>query len=92
MRRRWLALPLVALVALAAGDTVAGADDNTSNDRILRGDNHDYVEVFKKDSANGKKNYLYTVTEFTDKWGRKCTVVTGDSEQTIALSCADGGG
>ena len=70
-----LAVPAVAL----AGDT--------SNDRILRGDKNEYIEYFKKDSANGDKNYLYTETEFKDKWGRICTVVTGDSEQTIAMDC-----
>jgi hypothetical protein len=61
--------------------------DNTDNDRVLRGDKKEFIEVFKKDDSGGDKNYLYTITEFTDKWGRKCTVVTGDSEQTIALDC-----
>ena len=74
----------VVLVALAGG--VVGAD-NTSNDRILRGDRNEYIEVFKKDSANGDKNYLYTITQFKDSWGRQCTVVSGDSEKTIALDC-----
>lgn len=90
-RRRWLAVPLVALVVLLAGDTVAGADAK-SNDRILRGDRQEYIEVFKQDAAGGKKNYLYTITEFTDRWGHKCTVITGDSERTIALSCAGAAG
>jgi hypothetical protein len=83
--KRLIPIPLaVVLLALMGG--VVGAD-NTSNDRVLRGDKGEYIEYFKKDSANGDKNYLYTETEFKDKWGRQCTVVTGDSEQTIALDC-----
>lgn len=59
------------------------ATAGTSNDRVL-GENQ-YNEYFKKEGSN--KNYLYTETEFKDAWGRKCTVVTGASESTIALSC-----
>jgi len=75
---------VVVLLGLAGG--VVGADNN-SNDRILRGDKNEYIEVFKKDSANGDKNYLYTITQFKDSWGRICTVTTADSEKTIALDC-----
>lgn len=59
------------------------SDSGKDNDRVLKG--KEFIEVFK-DDGNGK-NYLYTITEFKDRWGRKCTVVTGDSEQTIALDC-----
>lgn len=73
-------------VVLTGGVTIA---DDTSNDKVLRGDRNEYIEIFKKDSSKGDKNYLYTVTTFEDNWGRGCTVVTGDSEQTIALDCDD---
>jgi hypothetical protein len=77
------AIGIGAALSIAA---VALADDE-DNDRILRGDRGEYIEVFKKDSSGGEKNYLYTITEFEDAWGRQCTVVTGDSETTIALDC-----
>lgn len=78
-------IPLTVLaIALTGG--VVGADDS-DNDRVLRGDKGDYIEVFKKDSGGGSKNYLYTITEFKDEWGRQCTVVTGASETAIALDC-----
>lgn len=86
MRKRALAVLAAFVVISCGGSAPAGADD-TSNDRVLRGDHSEYIEVFKKDSAGGRKNYLYTVTEFKDQWGRECTVVSGDSEQTIALDC-----
>jgi len=73
-------------VASVIGGSIVLADAD-DNDRILRGDLNDYIEVFKRDSENGDKNYLYTITEFEDDWGRQCTVVTGDSEMTIALDC-----
>jgi hypothetical protein len=80
--------PLVALtilmMVLACGGVSA---DNTGNDRVLRGDKKEFIEVFKKDDAGGDKNYLYTITEFKDMFSRDCTVVTGDSEKTIALDC-----
>ena len=79
-------IPFVVVLLGLAVPAVALAGD-TSNDRILRGDKNEYIEVFKKDSADGDKNYLYTISEFKDKWGRECTVVSGDSEKTIALDC-----
>lgn len=80
-----LAVLTVGLIAGAAGG-IAYADD-TDNDRILRGDKGEYLEFFKKDSKDGRKNYLYTVTGFVDQFGRECTVVTGDSEKTITVDC-----
>lgn len=93
--RRALIGAVVAIVLVATISTVASivlarpaqAAKNTDNDRILRGDRKEYIEVFKRDSAHGYKNYLYTITEFTDRWGRHCTVTTGASEKTIALDC-----
>jgi hypothetical protein len=78
-------LIMFALVLLigCSGDSGGGGTGPTSNDRVLTG--KQFTEVFKND-GNGK-NYLYTITEFTDKFGRNCTVVTGDSEKTIALDC-----
>lgn len=78
-------IPLT-IVAVALTATVAAAD-NKGNDRVLTGDKNEFVEVFKRDDSGGDKNYIYTISEFKDKWGRECTVVTGDSEQTIALDC-----
>lgn len=79
-----VAIVLVLGVSLAVP---AHAAKNTDNDRVLRGDKGEYVEVFKRDSRHGEKNYLYTITEFTDRWGRHCTVVAGASERTLSLDC-----
>lgn len=76
---------LIVLPLLVFGGHVSA--DDSDNDRILRGDKGDYIEVFKKDSAGGKKNYLYTISGFKDEFGRECTVVSGDSEKTLALDC-----
>lgn len=76
-------IPLVIVLFALAGGVVSA--DNNDNDRVLKG--KDFIEVFKDDG--GGKNYLYTITEFKDKWGRECTVVTGDSEKTIALDCEE---
>jgi len=80
---------ILAIFTVVSTGGVAYSADDSSNDRVLRGDRNEYIEFFKKDSANGRKNYLNTVTTFKDNWGRGCTVVTGDSEQTIALDCDD---
>jgi hypothetical protein len=77
---KWLIGLAVVVAGLAGG--VVGAGD-TDNDRVLKG--KDFIEVFKDDGND--KNYLYTITEFKDRHGRVCTVVTGDSEKTIALDC-----
>lgn len=79
----WLFLTMVATFILG-GIALAG----TGNDRVLKEDK--YIEVFKQE-GRGDKNYLYTITEFKDEWGRQCTVVTGSSETAIALDCDDGG-
>jgi len=84
---RWLRWPVAAVLGFCVLGSDVGADGK-DNDRVLKG--RDFIEVFKDDG--GGKNYLYTITEFTDRWGRKCTVVTGDSEQTIALDCQDKAG
>ena len=81
-----LAILAVSVFGIAAcGDDDDGGNGPTGNDRVLKG--NDFIEVFK-DDGNGK-NYLYTITEFKDRWGRNCTVVTGDSEQTIAVDCQE---
>lgn len=75
----------------------AASSGPRSNDRTLFGTDSvtlkfkaGYQEVFKKDTRGANhKNYLYTVTSFTDSFGRSCTVVSGASEQTIAMDCAD---
>lgn len=87
-RRKTLTLliPLIPLAAVLFASDVQ-ADNNNDNDRVLRGDKKEFIEVFKKDDAGGDKNYIYTITQFKDSWGRECTVVTGDSEKTIALDC-----
>ena len=74
-------IPLAIVVLGLAGGVVSA--DSKDNDRVLKG--KDFIEVFKDDG--GGKNYLYTITQFKDSWGRECTVVTGDSEKTIALDC-----
>lgn len=73
----------LALGACGSSDDAGGGGGTTSNDKVLTG--NQYTEVFK-DEGDGK-NYLYTITEFDNSSGERCTVVTGDSEQTIALSC-----
>lgn len=84
MKRRLLIVTALFVpgFALVGGLAFAGS----GNDRVLK--EEDYVEVFKKE-GNGDKNYLYTITEFEDEWGRLCTVVSGDSEKTMALDCTD---
>jgi hypothetical protein len=85
-RKLIIAIPTTAvLIAGAAG--IAVAADNKGNDRVLTGTKNEFIEVFRRDDPNGDKNYQYTITEFKDKWGRNCTVVTGDSEKAIALDC-----
>jgi len=81
---RWIAyfLGLPLLLAALAGCAIS-ADSGKDNDRVLRG--KEFIEVFKDDGDG--KNYLYTITEFKDRHGRVCTVVTGDSEKTIGLDC-----
>lgn len=56
---------------------------NTDNDIVLK--EKDYTEIFKNEGHD--KNYLYTRTEIPAPKPGKCIVVTGDSEQTIALFC-----
>ncbi len=80
MKNRILVALAIIFAALTGGAVIAG----TSNDIILKEDK--YNEYFKKE-GNGDKNYLYTETEFKDRWGRECTVVTGASETAIALDC-----
>jgi hypothetical protein len=70
----------IAAVALTGG--IVGAGEG--NDRVLGEDK--YIEVFKRE-GRGDKNYLYTITSFEDEFGRECTVVSGDSEKTLALDC-----
>ena len=79
----------ITVVTLAIFGLTAGlaAADNKGNDRVLTGTKNEFIEVFKRDEEGGDKNYEYTITEFTDKHGRACTTVTGDSEKTIALDC-----
>jgi hypothetical protein len=74
-------IPLTIVLFALAGGVVSA--DSKDNDRVLKGTQ--FIEVFKDDGDG--KNYLYTITEFKDKWSRNCTVVTGDSEKTIALDC-----
>lgn len=75
---------VMSLLAIAVGFFSVGiAIAGTDNDRVLKEDK--YIEVFKKEGSH--KNYMYTITEFIDAWGRVCTVVSGDSEQTIDLDC-----
>lgn len=72
---------IIAVVVAGSATAVLASD---KNDHVLHEDQ--YQEYFKQE-GNGDKNYLYTVTGFNDQFGRVCTVVTGDSEQTIALDC-----
>jgi hypothetical protein len=87
MRKILVAVGLAGL-ALFTGTAAA----SSKNDRVLHEDK--YIEVFKQEGKGGDKNYLYTITEFVDGYGRKCTVVTGASETAIALDCGTipGGG
>lgn len=80
-------LALLGIPVIAVSLPIMVSADNKSNDRVLTGDKGEFIEVFKRDDSGGDKNYIYTISEFTDKHGRLCTVVTGDSEQTIALDC-----
>jgi hypothetical protein len=76
--------PVVAATLVGVALFTGAAAASTKNDRVLHEDR--YVEVFKQE-GHGDKNYLYTITEFTDRFGRDCTVVTGASESAIALQC-----
>lgn len=92
-RVRTLLAIVIVLLVVGAGVAVAN-DSNKTNDRVLHDNSPAYTvkekggygEVFKQE-GKGDKNYLYTVTEFEDRWGRQCTAVSGDSEKTIALDC-----
>ena len=77
----------------AQGSPVKSTRDN---DNYVYGDEGNriamksgYAEVFKRDTPRGDKNYLYTVTEFTDRWGRHCTVLTGASETAVTMDCSE---
>lgn len=91
-----------AVVALAVTMLMSGAgvayatsrSQSESNDHILVGTHQDYQEFFKRDSGSSNphsgdtKNYLYTSSAVVDAPPPgKCVVVTGNSEQTIAISC-----
>lgn len=78
-------------MAMGLGGGIAYAK-NTDNDKVLRGDRAEYTEYFKQDSAGGRKNYLYTATDVPAPKPGHCLVVTGDSEQTIAIACNNGQG
>lgn len=78
-RVRALGALIAAVLLMGVGAAAAG----TGNDTVLRESQYD--EFFKKEGSN--KNYLYTRTEWRDGHGRYCTVVSGDSEKTIALDC-----
>lgn len=85
MKQRIIAGVILILAVVGIGG--AALADNKDNDRVLRGDRMEFIEVFRQDDKNGDKNYQYTITEFEDTHGRLCTVTTADSEQTIALDC-----
>jgi hypothetical protein len=74
-----------AVIGFGGGAVVMA--DKKDNDRVLNGEEMEFIEVFRQDNSRGDKNYQYTITEFTDAHGRDCTVVSGDSEKTIALDC-----
>jgi hypothetical protein len=79
-----------AAVFITACSGSANAADDTTNDKVLVGDRQEYVEYFKqdhpsKDSAD--KNYLYTTTQVDAPPVGKCIIVTGDSEQAVAIFC-----
>lgn len=69
---------------------------NTDNDRVLSGEKQEYIEYFKTDKISCNrpecKNYLYTVTQIPKPKPGYCLVVSGDSEQTISISCPEGQG
>lgn len=85
-----LSVIVVALASFFAGqawaDEVNKRNDVVFNDRPT-GRGPDYIEVYKKE-GKGDKNYLYTLTQVVTPGGPFCTVVTGDSERTIAITCA----
>lgn len=93
MRTRKLRLTACSLLAAAvlAGGVAYASDTEKANDVVLRdrpsSGPPQYLEFFKKEGTNGK-NYLYTLTQIATPGGNYCTVVTGDSERTIAISCS----
>ena len=86
-RLRYWGSAIVVGAAVGATVSVVAFADNKDNDRVLRGDRMEFIEVFRQDDKNGDKNYQYTITEFTDKFGRVCTVATVNSEQAVGLDC-----
>lgn len=80
------AVALVAALGLGAcSSDASGGGGTVANDKVFT-NNSGYTEVFK-DEGNGK-NYMYTYSEFDNANGEHCTVVTGDSEKTISISCS----
>lgn len=93
MRTRKLRLAVLSLLAAVtlAGGVAYASDANKLNDVVLRDTPSSgppqYMEFFKKEGTNGK-NYLYTMTQIATPGGNYCTVIVGDSERTIAISCS----
>jgi hypothetical protein len=78
-----LAVSIFALVASGTGTAIAR---NTDNDVVLK--QNEYHEYFKQERAHGKKNHMYTESsKVPAPPPGLCVVVTGDSEQGIAISC-----
>lgn len=87
MRKRVFVGALVSLLVVGGHSALAdGPSKNTDNDVNLVSPGG-FTEYFKRDSSGGRKNYIYTRTEFVDGHGRVCTVITGASESTLAIDC-----
>lgn len=89
--RKRLAVCVLLSVLTFAGGIAYASDAEKVNDIVLRdrpaNGPAQYLEFYKKE-GNGDKNYLYTLTQVATPGGNYCTVVTGDSEKTIAISCS----
>lgn len=89
-RRRLRKVLAAAGIALVATVPLAGAAANVANDRVLLSPDG-FTEWFRKDSPNGKKNYIFTTSVQVDAPPvGKCLVVTGLDETTVAVSCNSG--